>query len=210
MHGQYEMSGMRSALLLSLSLVTASALAPPAAAQTADLVPWHMTAAIGAGFGAATISCEGCTAPRESNVAGTARAGVAVRRNIAIAIEATGWTKDFGTPGENATTRLGFADLTVQWYPMRAAGLYLKGGGGASAIREDIAASGLQRTSITAHSSAVVVGLGWDVPVVGHWGVAPYLDYHRASNSRARVNGISSSTMVGATLLHIGVAATWR
>jgi hypothetical protein len=181
-----------------------------AAAQSSPLVPGRATAAVGAGFGSATLSCSSCSSRRESSIAGLIRAGVAVSQRFALGVEATGWSKDFGNPTSDATERTWFADLVAQWYPVQTAGFFVKGGGGIAAIREDITTTGLPQTRIDANSSDLVAGLGWDYPVARQLWVTPYADFHHAPQRNAKVNGAASGERLGVNLVHIGIAATWR
>jgi hypothetical protein len=203
---------MRTTRIVSLvPFCLAAALASiPVAAQSAALVPGRFTAAIGAGYGGTTLSCGGCSSSRESSFAFVLRAGAAVTRNLVFALEVTGWRKDFTTSTSNGTARVGFADLVAQWYPVRSAGLFVKGGGGLATIRDDIATTGLPLTRIETNSSDLLAGIGWDLPFARPFWLTPYADFHRAPQRSAKVNGGSSAQELGATLIHVGVAATWR
>jgi hypothetical protein len=198
-------------VLFPAAFCLASALAnTPVAAQSSPLVPGRITAAIGTGYGGATLSCSGCSLNRQSSLAVVLRVGAAVAPNLSLGIEATGWSKDYHTLTDHGTTQLGSADLVAQLYPAENAGFYYKAGGGFSAIRNDITRAGIGRTRIATNTLDLVAGVGWDLPATRNISLTPFVDLHHAPKRNAKVNGASSGQQIGATLLHIGLAATWR
>ena len=200
----------RTLKVLTAALGLATTAWQPAAAQSSPLVPGRIFLSAGTGYGGAALSCASCSSSRESSFAFTGRAGAALRQNLELALEVTAWSKDFGNSTSNSTARTVFADAVAQWYPLQSSGFFVKGGGGLAFIREDIASTGIPRTRIEANTSDLVAGLGWDVPVARRIALTPYADLHHAPRTSAKVNGTTSTQQLGANLLHIGVAATWR
>jgi hypothetical protein len=104
-----------------------------------------------------------------------------------------------------------FGQFVAQWYPMAAAsGAFVKAAGGVASIRDEIAIDAVGPTIVTTHSPALGIGLGWDVPVARRWLLSPYADLSIATKAHQTVNSEDRGDRLGATLVHIGVAATVR
>ena len=133
-----------------------------------------------------------------------------VRSNLVLALEGSGWTKDFANSTGSATARIAFVDLVAQWYPAAGSPFFLKGGGGLSSIRDEVIVAGVPNTTIESTSPAFVLGAGWDLSLTSRVGVAPYVDFNMGTKSTAKVNNLSSNQQLGGNLLQAGFAVSWR
>jgi hypothetical protein len=169
-----------------------------------------ITASAGVGTGSGALSCDLCASDRAAGLSWLARLGVGVRDNLAISAEANGWASDYTDSHGSGTARMVFVNVVAQWYPTRASGLFVKAGGGVASIRDEITINQVGRATVTAHSPALVVGAGWDVPLAHRWAVTPYADFSYAAKGDQTVNGLHGSGELGGSVVHAGVALSVR
>jgi hypothetical protein len=186
---------------------TAGLLAAPLGAQGAPAeghTGFH--AAVGAGFGSVGLSCNGCDDSRESSLALMLRFGGAVRPGVVLSGEIDSWSKEIS----GVTAGVTWISLVAQYYPNPSEGFYLKGGVGGGSLQAAAFVSGVGSVKIETTNFGVVAGLGYDVHLSKGFSLTPFADVLYAAGADAKVNGSSSGATLGANMVHIGLAASWR
>ena len=163
-------------------------------------------AAIGAGYGSVGVTCDGCDNTREASTAFMLRFGGAVRPDVVLSGEINGWSKSIANGTESVT----WINLVAQYYPERTGGFFLKGGVGVGAIAANTFASGIGNLKVETTSVGGVIGMGFDAPLSKSFSLTPFVDLLYAARSDAKVNGGSTGTTLGANMIHLGLAASWR
>ena len=169
-------------------------------------------AAVGLGYGSVALNCSECGGERVDNPAIMLRFGGAVRPGIVLSGELTGWSKS----AEGSTTNISWANFVAQFYPEQSRRLYLKTGIGVGRIDANIAIpDGRADTPVVVMQAAATslgleAGFGYDVRVKRGFSLTPFADLLYSTNADVKVNGSSSGFRLGATLLHFGLAASWR
>lgn len=186
-----------AALLLAVASTTATA--QDAKPQTRE----GFSASVGLGMGSAGVSidCPGCDLDRETGLSGYLRLGGYVRPNLLIAGETNGYTKsEDGVDG-----RIAFISAVAQWYPQVEKGLYLKGGLGFANTSVDDGTD-----EITAGAMALSLGAGYDFRVGTNFSLTPYVNWLKAFNGEAKLNGTGSGVDLGVDVLQVGLGLTWH
>jgi hypothetical protein len=128
---------------------------------------------VGAGYGTADIACGNCgDIPRESSFSGFFVMGLTLNPSLLVGLEVDGWVKSInGDP-----LRLGGLNGTVQWYPSRGMGLFIKGGIGMAYARGDLRFP----TSVFLDDAGLgyLVGVGYDVPISGGLSITPLASFY--------------------------------
>ena len=165
-------------------------------------------AAIGAGYGSMAFTCNVCSDTRESSTALMLRVGGAVRPDLVLSAEVTGWTNGLSLGTESVT----WIDLVAQYYPVPTGGFFLKGGLGVAAISSNTVPNGAGFLKFDTKSVGGVIGIGFDVRLSKGFSLTPFLDllYAAPAHGDPKVNGGQSGTTLGANMLHLGLAASWR
>ena len=165
-------------------------------------------AAIGAGYGSMAFTCNVCSDTRESSTALMLRVGGAVRPDLVLSAEVTGWTNGLSLGTESVT----WIDLVAQYYPVPTGGFFLKGGLGVAAISSNTVPNGAGFLKFDTKSVGGVIGIGFDVRLSKGFSLTPFLDllYAAPAHGDPQVNGGQSGTTLGANMLHLGLAASWR
>jgi hypothetical protein len=168
-------------------------------------------AAVGLGAGSVGVSCDDCEDDREEGGVLMLRFGGALRPGLVLSGEATGWNRreqdDGGTTLDaNATWLL----LSWQFYPDPAKGLYWKLGAGVSSIEVRVDPPGLGNATLRTSSLGLSIGGGYDIHIARGFSLTPYLDLMMGAESEAKVNGNETGEKLGANLIYLGLAASWR
>jgi len=165
-HLSRRLAGAVSVLLAALALT--------ATAMTAQQpVREGFWGSVGAGYGTAGLSCGNCgDVAREGSFAGFLVMGLTLNPSLLIGLEVDGWVKTInGDP-----LRLGGLNGTVQWYPSRGMGLFVKGGIGMAYARGDLRFP----TSVFLDDAGLgyLFGIGYDVPIAGGLSVTPLASFY--------------------------------
>ena len=165
-------------------------------------------AAIGAGYGSIAFTCDVCGDTRESSVALMLRLGGAVRPDLVLSGEVTGWSNGFSFGTESVT----WINLVAQYYPERTGGFFLKGGVGVAAISSNTIPNGAGYLQFDTKSVGGVIGIGFDARLSKSFSLTPYIDllYATPAHGDANVNGGRSGTTLGANMVQLGLAASYR
>ena len=128
---------------------------------------------VGAGYGTADMACGNCDdIPREGSFSGFFVLGLTLNPSLLVGLEVDGWVKTInGDP-----LRLGGLNGTVQWYPSRAMGLFVKGGIGMAYARGDLRFP----TSVFLDDAGLgyLLGVGYDVPIAGGLSITPLASFY--------------------------------
>ncbi len=176
----------------------------------AALAAQSIVVSAGVGSGSASFSCDGCASRRDNAVAALLRAGVVVHPQLTIAAEASGWWGDFKDARGTGSMRMTFATAVAQWHPVPTSGAFVKAGAGAAWIRDELRVTQTGNATVTTSGPAFVVGAGWDLHVVRHASITPYADFDVAAKREQTINSVRDEGRFGGTLLHVGVALTFR
>ena len=165
-------------------------------------------AAIGAGYGSIAFTCNVCSDTRESSTALMLRLGGAVRPDLVLSGEVTGWSNGFSLGTESAT----WINLVAQYYPERTGGFFLKGGVGVATLSSNTISNGAGYLKFETTSVGGVIGIGFDVRLSKSFSLTAYIDllYATPAHGDPKVNGGRSGTTLGANMIHLGLAASWR
>ena len=184
-------------------------LAAPIAAQ-APASSGHsgFHAAIGAGYGSIAFTCNVCNDTRESSTALMLRFGGAVRPDLVLSAEVTGWSNGLSLGTESAT----WINLVAQYYPERTGGFFLKGGVGVATLSSNTIANGAGYLKFETQSLGGVIGIGFDARLSKSFSLTPFIDvlYAAPAQGDPKVNGGNSGSKLGANMFHLGLAASWR
>jgi hypothetical protein len=163
-------------------------------------------AAVGLGYGSASVTCDGCDNSRESSVAVLLRFGGAVKPGVVLSGEINGWSKELN----GATTTFSWLNFVAQFYPQSTEGFYVKAGVGFGGLRATGFASGLGSLKLETTNFGLIAGVGYDVPLTRSFSLTPYADFLFAAAADEKLNGGSTGVSLGANLIHVGLAASWR
>ncbi|HEX8724762.1 MAG TPA: hypothetical protein VF737_05165 [Gemmatimonadaceae bacterium] len=204
----------RSLFRVVLVASTMSATTTTAAAQTGVRQSGSATVAVGVGSGAATFNCAACLSQRQLSVAAKIRAGMTLTSAWTAGLEGNLWTKRFQRPNGHSAAQLAFADLAAQWYPAGGSEFFVSAGAGVALFHETISNNGSAAFTVSSLSPALVLGLGWDLPVGDRWAVTPYVDFLTGGASSAIPDGTGARQRFQPALVQIGLAVTrlppWR
>lgn len=195
---------MRTSLIASL-LSLALTVPNQATAQSAADSHSGFHASIGLGGGSVGTTCTGCGSDRESSLALMLRFGGAVAPGVVLSGELTGWSKVLN----GATVTTSWANFVAQLYPNPAEGFYVKGGIGVASLQAVV--PGFTSTAkVETTSLGLVGGIGYDIRLSKGFSLTPFADFLWAADGDAKVNGGSSGVSIGANMVHVGMAASWR
>ena len=174
------------------------------AAQPAAHKGFH--AAVGLGYGSAGIECDACSADRESNLSLMLRFGGAVAPGIVLSGEISSWSKQLS----GATASMAFVTFVAQLYPNPAEGFYVKLGLGGASGQETVLIRGYGSAVLNVSSLGLEGGTGFDFPLTPTFSLTPFIDLFTGTPSSVTVNGATGSYRVSTSLIHFGIAASWR
>lgn len=158
--------------VIASAVATAFAAAAVTAQESAREGFWG---SVGAGYGAAELTCSNCgDLDREGSFSGFLVMGATLNPSLLIGLEVDGWVKTInGDP-----LRLGGLSGIVQWYPSRSMGLFVKGGVGMAYARGDLRFP----TSVFVDDAGLgyLLGVGYDFPV-GGLSITPLANFYGGS-----------------------------
>jgi hypothetical protein len=156
---------IRSMAVLGIALLAIGTLPHRADAQNPQTRQGFF---IGGGLGIGSLGVEDGD-ERETGGAGHLTLGGTLTPQILLAGELTGWTKE----EDGARLTHGNVNAIVQFYPMVDAGLFLRGGVGASQLRISAEEDNVSLT-ITEDGFGASAGLGYDIRVGSNFSITPY------------------------------------
>ncbi len=129
------------------------------------------------------------------------RMGGTPDKNLRLGGEVTTWVNPTTTTdGYNVTETLSSITLVGQFYPIRTAGLFVKGGAGLG-----VSASSLQYSNTISESGFVVqYGAGYDIRLSRSLALTPTVEMFRHRFTQRGDDTLEER------LFHIGVALTWQ
>lgn len=155
----------RSTVVLAGALALAVAQPNEAAAQNPQTRQGFF---IGLGIGVGSFGSEAVSG-RETGVTGHLTLGGTLTRQVLLAGEFTGWTKEEGGVRRTHSS----TSAAVQFYPMPDGGLFLRGGVGASTQTVSGSVGGISYSADETGFGATA-GLGYDIRVGSNFSITPY------------------------------------
>jgi hypothetical protein len=159
---------MRIPMLVLAGLFTASSLHAQGKPQTRE----GFTISFGFGGGSAGFSCDACTSDRESGGAGYLRIGGAIRPNLILAGQSSGWVHE----ENNANLVIATTTFSAQFYPVTASGFYLLGGLGVGTVGTSTT-FGSTTTTTSGTGLGIELGTGYDWRVGKNFSLTPFISY---------------------------------
>lgn len=183
-------------IVVTLVLVVA---APPTAAQAPGAGFWLEG---GLGIGWARVACDLCDPGRPSGVAGHLALGGQLGTRIRLGAEADLWRSS----GAGVPERLITVSALAQWHLVPTLPVRAKAGVGYTSYRVHDDAD-----VVTASGVGPVLGLASEWRVSDRVGLGPYATLVIGTiGGQVSFNGTRVQDSANLTLLHVGVAATWR
>jgi hypothetical protein len=133
------------------------------------------------------------------------RLGGAVRSNLVLSGQLTGWSKTT----RDGTANGGLLSFVTSWYPQRQ-GFFVEGGIGVASMDATADVPGYGSAEARTTSLGLQGGAGYDIGVSHRFAITPYVEFLYAADADVRLNGSSTGYAVGANMLHVGIAASWR
>jgi len=175
----------------------------PAAAQTPARGNLWIDAGIGIGY--LRLTCTGCSGVAANGAALTVSAGGGMSRNVLLGVQGQQWQSTGGAPRQQVRSIL----AVVQWNPWPAARFYIRGGTGIVQGTVKPKAAGAQPGTARGTGVALAFGVGYDIAVSPHFGVAVQAAEQFAALGDLTVGGVLANDVV-AYVTRIGVALVWR
>jgi hypothetical protein len=168
-------------------------------------------AAVGLGAGSVGVSCDDCEDDREEGGVLMLRFGGALRPGLVLSGEVTGWNRrEESDGGTTLDANANWFLVSWQFYPDPAKGLFWKLGAGVSSIDVTVDPPGAGNARLRASSLGLSIGGGYDIRIARGFGLTPYIDLMMGADSEAKVNGNETGEKLGANLIYLGLAASWR
>jgi hypothetical protein len=192
---------------LSAAMLLGALATLPAAAQTPSPEParpgFWMDAGIG--YGRLRLTCTTCTnIVAATGPAYTVSVGGAPSQNVLVGLQGDLWQSS-GTPRQQVQT----LTALLQWYPWRAAGLFVRAGVGI--VQGSVA---LTADTTGAHSTkgtgvALTLAVGYDLRLTSHFALALQAATNVSALGDLTVGGAIANDVI-AYVSRIGVALVWR
>lgn len=172
----------------------------PAAAQSQPLGGAWLN--VGVGGGSARVSCAVCRHARDIGPAGHVRFGGTVRPGVLIGGEVQAWTYQNSA---DVRSLLGSALASVQLYPRRGSGLFVRAGLG---YVRYTARDGDEDGPAAANLPGLSVGAGWDVSLGGGLSLTNAITLLASSQGPYRRDGATVVDDVSVSMLQLGIGLT--
>jgi hypothetical protein len=132
----------------------------------------------GAGYGRLRIRCANCaTAGTAYGGTATVTFGRSLSRTVVLGLEAQVWSSWESGPREQVRS----LSVVAQWYPFRERRFFVRGGTGLVQGPVVYAGGGAAPEDVKGTGVGLTVGVGYDVPLGKHFGLAVQLASHVAA-----------------------------
>ncbi len=185
------------------ALLLGALLAAPASGQ----VPWRggLWADAGMGYGRLRLTCNTCSAiAAAGGVEYTLTVGGAPSRNVLLGLQGQVWSRSGQTPRQTVRS----LTAIVQWYPWETAGVFFRVGTGL-VVGPVTPATDTTPASVQGTGMTLDFGLGYDLVLTRHFGVAVQGAWHIAALGDLMVEGKSLDDVI-AYVSRIGIAVVLR
>jgi hypothetical protein len=175
----------------------------PAAAQTPARRNLWLDAGIGIGY--LRLTCVTCSGVAATGAALTVSAGGSLSRNMLLGVQGQQWETSGGSPRQVVRSILAI----VQWDPWPTVKFYIRGGTGI--VQGTVAPKVAGTQPGTARGTGVVLalGVGYDLALSPHFGVAVQAAEQVAALGDLTVGGLLANDVI-AYVTRIGLAVVWR
>jgi hypothetical protein len=191
--------GLGMAALLLGALATG-----PAVAQTAARRSLWMDVGLGVGY--LRLTCASCPGVAANGAALTVTVGGGLTQNVLLGVQGQQWQST--TKGAQHRQVRSILAI-VQWYPWRAMRFYIRGGTGIVQGTVAPKAAGAQLGTARGTGVALGFGVGYDLALGPHFGVAVQAGEQIAGLGDLPVGGVVANDVI-AYVTRIGVALVWR
>ena len=192
-------TGSRAAARIAAGALMAALAGAPALAQVPYRGgPWVDA---GIGYGRLRLTCDSCNIAAAGGMEFTVTVGGAPTRNVLLGLQAQGWF-------QSRDQRVQSLMAIVQWYPWEAAGAFVRAGTGI-VWGPVTPATGNQTAAARSTGVGLDLGLGYDLPVTRHYGIAVQAAWHVAALGDLIVAGQHANDTI-AYVTRIGVALVFR
>jgi hypothetical protein len=123
----------------------------------------------GFGYGSMDLTCSGCEVERRSGLTALIALGGTLSRQVLLGGEIEGWAKEEG--GVDVT--VGHVSGVVYYYPVPAAGFFLKGGAGIATLSTDAGPLG----DTSDRGLGLHVGSGYDIRLGRNFSLTPAVSF---------------------------------
>ncbi len=192
---------MRARTWLAATALALTLAAPPARGQEPHRGGLWIDAGLSRGW--LRLTCDsGCGATEVSGVGLRITLGGAPSANVLLGLQAKLW---FRSPGQRAQSVM----PVVQWYPWPASGFSVRAGTGivwGSVTPQPVGAPAFTRRNT---GVGMDFGVGYDLRVSGHYGLAVQATWHVAALGDMQIGAVTANDVI-AYVAGIGVAFVYR
>jgi hypothetical protein len=182
----------------ALALLVASS---PASAQKAEQRQ-GLHISLGLGSGSVGLSCDDCSGiDRENSTSGYLNISTAIRPNLTVGGEISGWTKS--EDGADGTVSSFMA--VAHYYPMARQNVFVSGGLGLTRMSMDDGSGEMKNNAL-----GLQIGAGYDWRVARNFALTPYAQWVKGMQADVKVDGTSSGVKMGADVFQFGLGLTWN
>jgi hypothetical protein len=137
-----------------------------------------VTMSLHGGYGSARVSCDDCArGDRESAPAGGLILGWGLNERLVVGASLDFWTQDRDLrPDLRSTIDFYTFSGTLTVYPLRTAGLFVRGGAGAAFVDNEVRGRGSRVTYDLGSGIGAMAGVGYDIRIGRRWFVTPMLN----------------------------------
>ncbi|MFI5210894.1 MAG: outer membrane beta-barrel protein [Gemmatimonadales bacterium] len=165
--------------------------------------------ALGAGYGSAGVSCEKCDVPdRPTGITGFLKIGGTINHQVLLGGEIDVFSSSTDltiTPLPPRSVFTGNLSAAIYYYPIRKAGLFLKGGAGLGTFSESGNGSTLRGTGF-----GLLAGIGYDIRVGWTFSITPVIDAWYGHPGSLSQNGTPFYTEFNYNVISAGVGITFH
>ena len=172
------MKGTLTRTGLALAAITACLAGAALAQQSRQPVLRHGFWFSG-GLGYGTLGCQGCSG-REGSISGNLSLGGTLSPRVLLGVSTNGWTKS----DSGSTLTVAAITAAVRFYPSATGGFFLTGGLGLGTVSAGINGFG----SASQTGGAMLLGLGYDIPIGRSVSLTPYWNGYALTYSGGDAN----------------------